>query len=184
MSNSSNLIPPDASDSVCFVVKRVASLRLNSGYIVSYDENTLNLSVNAPIPPPWMRLLSFVSDIEEALIADATAAAWETQRMVNFHKGIARLTLTPRSNATAAGGTILVQTFALADGSLCLKASLNWNGSDAQPVIAVYSTPSLDWRLESSRIASAWLEGPSQSGTISTTEISPADVPSLIAAAS
>lgn len=112
-----------------------------------------------------MRLLSFLSDIERALQAESPAAeggAWETTRMVNFHHGLARLTVTPRpgTELPCNGGTVFLQSFSLADGSVCLKASLNWKGSTALPVIAVYSTPKLNWKLEASRIASAWLEGP------------------------
>lgn len=112
-----------------------------------------------------MRLLSFLSDIEKALIAESPVVdggAWESSRMVNFHHGLARLTLNPRpgSDLRFPGGSIFLQAFVLADGSLCLKASLNWKGSEAFPVISVYSTPTLNWRLEASRIASAWLEGP------------------------
>ena len=82
--------------------------------------------------------------------------------MVNFHHGLARLTLTPRPAADLPfpGGAIFLQAFALADGSLCLKASLNWRGSEAFPIMSVYSTPTMNWKLEASRIASAWLEGP------------------------
>ncbi len=112
-----------------------------------------------------MRLLSFHSDIERALIAESPVVdggAWETQRMVNFHVGLARLTLAarPGTELPVTGGSILVQSFELADGSLCLKASLNWKDSEVAPVISVYSTPTLNWKLEASRIASAWLEGP------------------------
>lgn len=112
-----------------------------------------------------MRLLSFISDIERALIAESPVVeggAWESSRMVNFHHGLARLTLTARPGVqlTSTGGTIFVQAFTLADGSLCLRASLNWRGSDALPIISVYSTPTLNWKLEASRIALAWMEGP------------------------
>ena len=113
-----------------------------------------------------MRLLSFLTDIEKAIVAESPmidGGAWETNRMVNFHHGLARLTIAPRASADElphSGGTIFLQAFALADGSLCLKASLNWKGSDAFPVMAVYTTPTLNWKLEASRIASAWLEGP------------------------
>lgn len=124
-----------------------------------------------------MRLLSFLSDIEKALVAESPVVeggAWETTRMVNFHHGLARLTLSPRSSEVPfPGGTIFVQAFALADGSLCLKASLNWKGSDAFPVMAVYSTPNLNWKLEASKIASAWLEGPPAQATLSTSEQEP-----------
>jgi len=132
-----------------------------------------------------MRLLSFLSDIERALIAESPAVAggaWETQRMVNFHHGLARLSLTARLGfeAAAPAGAIFVQAFALADGSLCLKASLNWRGSDALPIISVYSTPTLNWKFEASRIASAWLEGPPASGSITTTNLG-SDTQSLAA---
>ncbi len=119
-----------------------------------------------------MRLLSFLSDIEKALIAESPViegGAWETSRMINFHHGLARLTLRPRPGAEdlSPGGTIFLQAFVLADGSLCLKSSLNWRGSDALPIISVYSTPSLNWKLEASRIASAWISGPPEMATIS-----------------
>ena len=112
-----------------------------------------------------MRLLSFASDIERALVAESPAVdggVWETTRMVNFHHNLARVTLTPRPGCDLPlpTGTIFLQAFALADGSLCLKASLNWKGSESLSIQAVYSTPSTNWKLEASRIASVWLEGP------------------------
>lgn len=136
-----------------------------------------------------MRLLSFLSDIERALIAESPAidgGAWSTNRMVNFHHGLARLTLTPRSAAEGIlpGGSIFLQAFVLADGSLCLKASLNWKGSDAFPVIAVYSTPTLNWKLEASRIAAAWLEGPPAHSVSTSTQTSAHDLQPLTAIAS
>jgi len=121
-----------------------------------------------------MRLLSFLTDIERALQVESPAVdggAWLTTRMVNFNHGLARLTLTPRPGVElpTMGGAIFLQAFVLADGSLCFKASLNWKGSEALPVIAVYTTPSLNWKLEASRIAGAWLEGPPALATIHTT---------------
>ncbi len=118
-----------------------------------------------------MRLLSFLSDIERALTAESPVidgGAWETSRMINFHHGLARLTVRPRPGAEdlSPGGTIFLQAFALADGSLCLKSSLNWKGSDTLSVISVYSTPATNWKLESSRIASAWLSGPPALATV------------------
>ena len=111
-----------------------------------------------------MRLLSFLSEIEHALVAESPVVdggAWASNRMVNFQQGLARLTLSPRSpDLPHEGGGILLQGFTLADGSVCLKATLSWKGSDRKPVLAVYSTPSLNWKLEASRIAMAWLEGP------------------------
>ena len=81
--------------------------------------------------------------------------------MVNFQRGLARLSLTPsKSDRSARSGSILLQAFTLADGSLCLKASLSWDSSDAVTVIAVYSTPTLNWRNEAARIANDWFNGP------------------------
>jgi hypothetical protein len=112
-----------------------------------------------------MRLLSFLTDIEKAVIAESPAidgGAWEATRMVNFEKGLGRLALAPRSPADLPlpGGTIFLQAFKLADGSQCLRATLSWKGSDVTSAVAVYTTPTLNWTLEASRIASAWLEGP------------------------
>jgi hypothetical protein len=123
-----------------------------------------------------MRLLSFLTAIEHALNAESPVVdggAWDSQRMVNFHHGLARLTLTarPGNDLPGTGGTIFVQAFILADGSQCLKANLNWKGSDAFPMIAVYSTPTVNWKLEASRIASAWLEGPPAAATVTTAEL-------------
>lgn len=135
-----------------------------------------------------MRLLSFLSDVERTLIAESPADGgrnWEISRMVNFHHGLARLTLKPRagSETNCAGGTIFLQAFALADGSICLKASLNWRGSDALPVIAVYSTPTLNWKTEASRIASAWLEGPPASASVTMVDLSTPEIRPLAAVA-
>ncbi len=111
------------------------------------------------------RLLSFLTDIEQALRAETASngvPAWEIGRMVNYHHGLARMTLVAPegAEAVAPGGAIFLQSFLLADGTLCLKASLKWQGSDAFPVIAVYSKPQLDWKTKAAQIASAWLAGP------------------------
>jgi len=136
-----------------------------------------------------MRLLSFLSDIERSLVAESPAldgGAWETSRMVNFHHGLARLSLKARPGAElpCEGGAIFLQGFALADGSLCLKASLNWKGSDAFPVMAVYSRPNLNWKLAAARVASAWLEGPAAIATIADTDLSAPSLSPLVAVAS
>ncbi|MEO7414866.1 MAG: hypothetical protein ABIZ81_16090 [Opitutaceae bacterium] len=111
------------------------------------------------------RLLSFLTDVEQALIKEAAAnlgPSWITSRMINYHHGVARMTLTPATDVDSSQlrGSVFLQGFELADGSLCVKASLNWQGSDAFPVIAVYAKPSVDWRAEAAKIASAWLAGP------------------------
>jgi hypothetical protein len=112
-----------------------------------------------------MRLLSFLTDIEKSVIAESPVVddgAWETSRIVNFHHGLARLTLTARPGNDFPGGSIFIQAFVLADGSQSLKAVLDWETSNASSVMNVYSTPQMNWRLEASRIASTWLEGPKE----------------------
>lgn len=112
-----------------------------------------------------MRLLSFLSDIERAIRMEANAdesAIWDSSRIVNFKTGLARLTLTCReADSGMPQGTLLIQHFALANGSFCLKASLNWQGSDQTTTLSVYETPVLNWKLEASRIATTWMAGPS-----------------------
>lgn len=117
-----------------------------------------------PFPFPPMRLLSFLSDIERAIRMEANAdetAIWDATRIVNFKSGLARLTLKLKeTDSGMPAGTVLVQHFALANGSFCLKANLAWEGSDASSAVAVYDTPVLNWKLEASRIAAAWIGGP------------------------
>lgn len=119
-----------------------------------------------------MRLLSFLTDIERAIRLESNAdesSIWDTARIVNFKNGLARLSLTVREADTGMPqGTVLVQHFALANGSFCVKANLSWDGSNASSIISVYDTPVLNWKLESARIASTWLAGPpAESVTIS-----------------
>ena len=136
-----------------------------------------------------MRLLSFLAEIEKALVAESPVVdggAWDSQRMINFNQGLARLSLAPRpgNDLPGTGGAIFVQTFVLADGSQCLKANLSWKGSEAFPVFAVYDTPTVNWKLEASRIAMAWLEGPPAEATPANPDLAeaPATLRSLIAA--
>lgn len=111
-----------------------------------------------------MRLLSFLTDLERAIRVEANAdddAIWSATRIVNFKAGLARLTLTCREpDSGMPQGTLLLQHFGLADGSFCLKANLNWEGSNSGATVSVYDTPVLNWKLEASRIAAAWLAGP------------------------
>jgi hypothetical protein len=111
-----------------------------------------------------MRLLSLLTDIERAIRLESNAdetAIWDTARIVNFKNGLARLSLTVReADSGMPQGTVLVQHFALANGSFCVKANLSWEGSNAASILSVYDTPALNWKLESARIASTWLAGP------------------------
>lgn len=122
-----------------------------------------------------MRLLSFLTDIERAIRLETNAdetSIWDTARIVNFKTGLARLSLVLReTDSGLPQGTVLVQHFALANGSFCLKASLSWEGNQANSVISVYDTPLLNWKLEAVRIATAWLAGPpAEAVTISVRE--------------
>lgn len=111
------------------------------------------------------RLLSSLTLIEQALFKESASnngPVWEVSRMVNYHHGLARMTLTPLPGADASQvrGEVFLQSYTLADGTLCFKASLNWHGSDVFPVISIFTKPGLDWQAEASRIASTWLAGP------------------------
>jgi hypothetical protein len=122
--------------------------------------------VNFIFPMP-IRLLSFLNEIEAALVKQSAAnmgPSWDASRMVSYHQSLARMVLTPPKNAetSAPGGTVFLQSFLLSDGSPCLKATVGWEGSAASSVVAVYAKPELDWKAEASRIASIWLAGPPQ----------------------
>ncbi len=110
------------------------------------------------------RLLSFLSDIEKSLLAELSmleGPPWETSRAVSYHQGLARMTLARRSTAgLESQGAIFLQSYVLADGSQCLKASLNWVASSETLVIAVYAKPQVNWHTEAASIANAWVSGP------------------------
>ena len=112
------------------------------------------------------RLLSFLSDLERALAADDPAPSegtWENARSVNYHLGLARLLLNvrlPAGGKSEPRGTILLQSYQLADGSPCLKAALSWTGSDRNAVRSVFARPDVDWTREARKIAADWMAGP------------------------
>jgi hypothetical protein len=112
------------------------------------------------------RLLSFLCDLEHALAADDPAPAggsWTASRAVNYHLGLARLTLGVRAADGATvepRGTVLLQSYQLADGSTCLKAALSWHSSSASAVHAIYAKPEVNWSGEARKVAAAWLAGP------------------------
>jgi len=126
------------------------------------------------------RLLSFLSDIEKSLLAELgmlEGPPWETSRAVSYHQGLARMTLGRRNTAgVEPQGAIFLQSYVLADGSQCLKASLNWTGSSETQVIAVYAKPQVNWRMEAASIANAWVSGPPASTQASETTTEEAGV--------
>jgi hypothetical protein len=109
-------------------------------------------------------MLSFLSDVERALAADDPApddGAWETSRTVNYHLGLARLTLNVRSaSGLAPRGSVLLQGYQLADGTPCLKAALHWHGSEANQTRAIYTKPDINWTSEARKVAAEWMAGP------------------------
>jgi hypothetical protein len=103
------------------------------------------------------RLLSFLSDLERALAADDPApldGAWETTRTVNYHLGLARLSLNVRTR-----GQVLLQSYQLADGTPCLKAALSWTGTENGAARAIYSKPDINWTSEARKVAAEWMAG-------------------------
>lgn len=110
------------------------------------------------------RLLSLLTDIEQALRASHPApdgGTWDTLRLINFRQGLARLTLAVRSptRVTSTAGSILLQSFTLADGALCVKANFSWQGTENTAVFAVYAQPGTNWRAEAVQLAGQWLDG-------------------------
>jgi hypothetical protein len=102
------------------------------------------------------RLLSFLLLIEDALSSRRGSSVTST-RMVNYHKGLARLAL-------EGGGVVHLQNFSLADGQICLKAALYWPSCEAPATHSLYPQEDFDWRNAASRIAEIWLAGPEAAG--------------------
>ena len=110
------------------------------------------------------RLLTLLTRIERAVVANdpnPEGGNWDTLRLVNFHQGLARLTMSIRSagGVTSSQGVILLQDFTLADGTQCVKASLSWEGVEKNTVYSIYSKPTLDWNREAAQIGAQWQDG-------------------------
>lgn len=130
----------------------------------------------APAPcaalPMHHRLLSFLADLEHAIAADDPQpggdGTWSGTRIVNYHLGLARLSLQVRPAAGPAQprGTVTLQSHALADGTPCLKATLGWSGHEAVRTFPVFTKPGLDWTREARMIAAHWMAGPPESAMV------------------
>jgi hypothetical protein len=110
------------------------------------------------------RLLSFLSDFERAIMADDPSpedGSWQTSRTVNYRNGLARLQLSVRlpDSSNKQRGSVLLQSYNLADGSACLKAHLNWAGSETTAVHAIFTKPGNDWKSQARRLAAEWMAG-------------------------
>ena len=114
-----------------------------------------------------IRLASFLSTIESALPSEGPSrdeAGWANTRSINYQLGLARLVLgSPQGGAAVRPqGSILLQAFALADGSPCLKANLYWadrSAGESSAVHTVYPKDGTDWAVEAGRVAAAWIAG-------------------------
>jgi hypothetical protein len=103
------------------------------------------------------RLLSFLNLIQDA-ISRQGGTKLEGTRMVSFHKNIARLVIKD-------GGALQVQSFALADGQMCVKAALYWPGIATPAFYAVYpTTEEFSWEDAGEKVAQMWIEGPIAAG--------------------
>jgi hypothetical protein len=128
------------------------------------------------------RLLAFLSETESAIRArrpePRSGAAWETSRTVNYGLGLARLVLGARDSSGDFSqlGDLLLQSFQLADGSLCLRARLSWKDSKAEVSRPVYEKPELEWGSEAGCLAVAWMDGPPEQAA------GPSQEPALLAA--
>jgi hypothetical protein len=123
-------------------------------------------------------LLALLNEIEETLIQKAAqqlGLSWEVTRIVNYHHGLARLTLTPKPNANPAQlrGAVFLQQRVLADGTVSLKASFSWHGSEVFPSILVEAKSLTEWKPEAARIAAFWLAGPAAAANIPPTPKTP-----------
>jgi hypothetical protein len=111
-----------------------------------------------------IRLLSFLSDFQNAILADNPAmddAHWDMQRTVNYQLGLARLKLSlgiPGQPPQQAG-EIMLQGFSLADGVSCVKAVLRWSNSSMKVNRAVYERADTDWKREARKMAADWNAG-------------------------
>ena len=111
------------------------------------------------------RLISFFTDIECSLAADdpaPSAGTWETTRSVNYNQGLARLLLGVRlpDGKLESRGSIMLQSYQMADDSTCLKAVLAWTGSDNKTSHSIYAKPEMSWTSEARKVAAEWMAGP------------------------
>lgn len=120
-----------------------------------------------PFRDPLMhsRLLSFLSDFERALQADdpnPDEGSWRTQRTVNYRTGLARLQLDVAlpDGGNKPRGTVMLQSYHLADGTPCLKAELTWAGTETSLFHSIFAKPGCDWKSEARRLAAKWMGGP------------------------
>ena len=112
------------------------------------------------------RLLAFLAETERSIRAGRPepqpGATWENSRSVNYRLGLARLSLWARaaSGELSPLGTVLLQSFKLADGNVCLKANLTWQEGGIEISHSIYAKPEVEWEAEAGRVAAFWVAGP------------------------
>ena len=114
------------------------------------------------------RLSSFLSSIAAACQCDEPSpngGSWDISRTINYRLGLARLVLSSRSpeQGVQPMGSILLQSFVLADGSPCVKATLSWTENATTAAHAVYAKPDTNWEAAARLMASEWLAGAPES---------------------
>lgn len=101
------------------------------------------------------RILWLLNLMENSLRDRECPAVEKTPlRMVSFHRGIGRLSFVDGS------GEVLVQSFTLADGQLCMKLQLRWAGSEHVSTHSLYPQGNFQWDEAVGVVADAWMEGP------------------------
>jgi hypothetical protein len=112
------------------------------------------------------RLLAFLAQTERSIRTGKPeprdGATWENLRSVNYGLGLARLALSARDSlgVMTPMGAVLVQSFKLADGNVCLRANLTWQDAGAESSLSIYAKPAVEWEAEAGRVAASWLSGP------------------------
>ncbi len=102
------------------------------------------------------RLLSFLN-LVETTIQNEEPEVVAKQRTVNYHKGLASLALSD-------GSSIHLQCFHLADGQICLKATIFWRNGGTPGQHSIYPTEeNYNWLTAAYHVMTAWKAGSSES---------------------
>ncbi len=105
------------------------------------------------------RLLSLLTLVESALAQQsALPEAYRSARIVNFEKGLARLTLFGADGATPCG-VFHVQSYVLANGEPCVKVIISWQDSSETTSVPIFPKAGCDWSVEATKLANIWLGG-------------------------
>ncbi len=126
------------------------------------------------------RLLSLLSQIENSLRqADPdTIRLLQSQRSVNYQKGLAKLNLTSPNGVV--WGSATVQGYRLANGETCLKLGLTCGPTGAVIPFSLFPRANHDWANETRKIAVLWLEEAQGAQAL----LEESEIPELAAAAS